>query len=84
MASAAAPIRSRGPEPFALASSSSATPTGWLAPKAGDRQFSSVVPGTGNYAEWINNVEMTFRDGKLVGWVTNVDMQDFMAQLGIG
>jgi predicted ester cyclase len=44
----------------------------------------SVVPGTGNYAEWVDNVEMTFRDGKVVSWVSNVDMQDVMGQLGIG
>ena len=43
----------------------------------------AVIPGNGNRAEWQNNVAIEFKDGKIAGWTSTVDMEDFMSQLGL-
>lgn len=42
-----------------------------------------TIPGNGNRAEWVSNVEARIKDGKIAHWVTTVDMQDFWSQLGL-
>jgi len=43
-----------------------------------------VIPGNGNRAEWKSAVKLEFKDDKIARWETNVDMDDFMSQLGLG
>lgn len=43
-----------------------------------------LIPGNGSYAEWDAEFELTFTDGKISRWVSRIDTQDFMRQLGLG